>query len=36
LIPGPATDPLLRICSPVLALKHGLAGRVLHFLNGLF
>ncbi len=36
LIPGPAADPLLRIRSPVLALKHGLAGLVLHFLNGLF
>jgi len=36
LIPGPATDPHLRICSPVLALKARMAGLILHFLNGLF
>ena len=36
LIPGPATDPLLRIRSPVLALKHGLAGLVLHFFTDSF
>ena len=36
LIPGPATDPHLRICSPVLASKARMAGLILHFLNGLF
>ncbi len=36
LIPGPATDPHLRICSPVLASRARMAGLILHFLNGLF
>jgi hypothetical protein len=36
LIAGPATDPHLRICSPVLALGARTTGLILHFLNGLF
>ena len=36
LIPGPATDPHLRIRSPVLALGARTTGLILHFLNGLF
>ena len=36
LIPGPATDPHLRIRSPVLASGARTTGLILHFLNGLF
>ena len=35
-IPGPATDPHLRIRSLVLALGARTTGLILHFLNGLF